>query len=211
MKPISVLIADDHQLLREVWIMLLNSNPNFTIVAACETGQEAVEKAQELSPDVVLMDINLPEVDGFEATALIRKLVPGTKVLGVSMHSQLSYVRKMLKMGAHGFVTKNSSAEEMFRAIIEVSKGRKYICAEVNQVISSMMLEDDQDGKQKANWLSIREMEIIDHIKMGYSSKEIAGLLQVSAKTIEAHRYNILRKLNVKNTAALINFVNVSI
>lgn len=210
MRQISILIADDHMLIREAWAMFLNSDERFKIIATCESGEKAIELAKKLRPDVILMDINLPGMNGFEATSQIRKFVPDSKILGVSMHAQPCYVKKMIKVGAMGFVTKNSPAEEMFKAIIEVDKRKKYICREIRQMVATKTFTDTNEQQQKTSWLSFREMEIVDHLKMGYSSKEIGGLLNLSAKTIDVHRYNILRKLKVKNTAALINHVNVA-
>ena len=122
------------------------------------------------------------------------------------MHSQPAYAKKMLQVGAVGYVTKNSSKEEMINAIIEVSKGNKFICDEVKTILSEQVLGDDV--KPNINLLSQREVEIIDLIKQGLSSKEIASKLDITLKTVEVHRHNILKKLNLKNTAALVNFIN---
>jgi len=207
MRKTSILIADDHKLIREVWTMFLSSDDRFSIAATCESGEEAVLLAKKLRPDVILMDINLKGLNGFDATAMIRKTLPGSKVIGVSMHAQPCYAKKMLKMGAMGFVTKSSPLAEMFKAIVEVNKERKYICEEVRKAISSRVFDENTD-QSGMNWLSSREMEIIDHVKLGNSSKEIGRMLNVSARTIDVHRYNIMKKLKVKNTAALINLVN---
>ena len=155
------------------------------------------------------MDINLPGINGIEATELILKSCPGTKILGVSMHTQPAYVRKMMQMGAMGYVTKNSSCEEMCKAIMEIHNNRKYICDEVKKILSSLMMSGnkEQDG---FNALSKRELEIIGFIKKGYSSREMADPLHISVKTVEVHRYNILKKLHLKNTAAMVNYINTS-
>jgi len=209
MDKITILIADDHTLVRETWSFILNSDPRFTVVAECGSGEEAVEKAKELRPAVVIMDINLPGINGIEATQLIRKFSPGSKILGVSLHTQPTYARKMMQKGAMGYVTKNSSRDEMFKAIIEVSNGRKYVCDEIKNILSEQVIsgEDTQSG---LNSLSQREIEVISFIKKGNSSKEIADTLNISVKTVEVHRYNILKKLNLKNAAALVNFINNS-
>jgi two-component system invasion response regulator UvrY len=155
------------------------------------------------------MDINLPGMNGIEATQLIRKYSPVSKILGVSLHTQPTYARKMIQKGAMGYVTKNSSREEMFKAIMEIQNGRKYICDEIKNILSEQVIsgEDNQNG---LNSLSQREIEIIAFIKKGHSSKEIADSLNISVKTVEVHRYNILKKLNLKNAAALVNFINNS-
>ena len=155
------------------------------------------------------MDINLPGINGIEATQQIRKFSPGSRILGVSLHTQPTYARKMMQKGAMGYVTKNSSREEMFKAILEIQGGKKYICDEIKNILSEQVIsgEDPQTG---LNSLSQREIEIISYIKKGNSSKEIADALNISVKTVEVHRYNILKKLNLKNAAALVNFINNS-
>jgi DNA-binding NarL/FixJ family response regulator len=124
------------------------------------------------------------------------------------MHSQPAYVKKLLKLGAHGYVTKNSPQQEMFEAIVEVSKGNRFICSEVKTILSEQAF--DEDTSTGANSLSGRELEIIKQIKNGLSSKEIASELNISLKTVEVHRHNILKKLNLKNSAALVNYINES-
>lgn len=209
MDKISILIADDHTLVRETWSFILNTDPRFTVVAESGSGEEAVELAKKLRPQIVIMDINLPGINGIEATQQIRKYSPGTKVLGVSLHTQPTYARKMMQKGAMGYVTKNSSREEMFKAIMEIQNGKKYICDEIKNILSEQVISGD-DPQAGLNALSQREIEIIAYIKKGHSSKEIADALNISVKTVEVHRYNILKKLNLKNAAALVNFINNS-
>lgn len=209
MDKITILIADDHTLVRETWSFILNTDPRFKVIAESGSGEEAVELAKQLRPNVVIMDINLPGMNGIEATQFIRKFSPTSKILGVSLHTQPTYARKMIQKGAMGYVTKNSSKEEMFKAILEVQGGKKYICDEIKNILSEQVIsgEEQQSG---LNALSQREIEVIAYIKKGYSSKEIANALNISVKTVEVHRYNILKKLNLKNAAALVNFINNS-
>jgi DNA-binding NarL/FixJ family response regulator len=209
MSKITILIADDHKLIRETWTYILNSDERFDVVAECGDAEQAVELAKELAPNIVLMDINMPPFNGFEATEQIRKISPDTKVIGVSMHSQPAYAKKMLQVGARGYVTKNSSKEEMFKAIIEVYNGKKYVCDEIKTIISDQLLDDNNDAPS-VNSLTEREMQIINHIREGHSSKEIASQLDISLKTVEVHRHNILKKLKLKNSASLVNFINSS-
>src|SRR5438874_3832927 len=164
MEKITILIADDHTLVRETWSFILNSDPRFYVVAECGSGEEAVEMAKNLRPAIVIMDINMPGINGIEATQLIRKYSPGSKILGVSLHTLPTYARKMLQRGAMGYVTKNSSREEMFKAIVEVSRGNKYICDEIKNILSEQMLNDD-GHKTGINALSQREIEIMSYIK----------------------------------------------
>ena len=118
MDKITILIADDHTLVRETWSFILNTDPRFSVIAESGSGEEAVELAKKLRPNIVIMDINLPGINGIEATQQIRRFSPGSRILGVSLHTQPTYARKMMQKGALGYVTKNSSREEMFKAIL---------------------------------------------------------------------------------------------
>jgi len=209
MNKISILIADDHKLIRETWSYILNSDPRFKVVASCGNGEDAIALAKEKHPGVILMDINMTPFSGIEATKQIRKLMPDSKIIGVTMHSQPVYAKKMLQIGARGYVTKNSSKEEMIKAILEVYQGNKYICEEIRNLISDQALEEKQDSIN-INALTEREMQIINLIKQGFSSREISKSLEISMKTVEVHRHNILKKLKLKNAASLVNFINNS-
>lgn len=208
MEKISVLLVDDHRLIRDSWSFILNSDSRFEVVGETSSGEEAVEFAKEKRPDIVLMDVNMSPVNGFDATRQIRKFSPGSRVIGVSMHSMPAYAKRMLQLGAMGYVTKNSSKDEMITAITEVYNGRKYICNEVKNILAQQELDEGPASSADMNNLSRRELDIIQLIKEGLSSKEIALRLDISLKTVEVHRYNILKKLNLKNTAALVNFIN---
>lgn len=207
MQKVSILIADDHKLIRETWSYILNNDPRFEVVAECGDSEQAVEVARTKRPQIVLMDINMTPISGFEATEKIRKVSPTSKIIGVSMHSQPAYAKKMLQIGARGYVTKNSSKEEMIKAILEVQNGNKYICDEIKNNISELVLEENKDTPN-VNALTEREIQIINLIKEGFSSKEIATQLNISLKTVEVHRHNILKKLKLKNSASLVNFIN---
>jgi DNA-binding NarL/FixJ family response regulator len=207
MEKISVLIADDHKLIRDTWSFILNNDPRFQVIAECGDSEQAVEAARIKRPNIVLMDINMMPISGFEATEKIRKVSPASKIIGVSMHSQPAYAKKMLQIGARGYVTKNSSKEEMMKAILEVHQGNKYICEEIKNNISELVLEENKDVPN-VNALTEREIQIINLIKDGQSSKEIAGHLNISLKTVEVHRHNVLKKLKLKNSASLVNFIN---
>lgn len=208
MGKITILLVDDHKLIRDSWSFILNSDIRFQVIGETSNADDAVEIARLKKPDIVLMDINMTPVNGFEATKLVRKYSPGSKIIGISMHSMPAYARRMLQIGAMGYVTKNSSKDELISSIVEVYGGKKYICEEVKNILAQQELEDD-NGTPDMNVLSRRELDIVQLIKEGLSSKEIAQRLDISLKTVEVHRYNILKKLNLKNTAALVNFINV--
>jgi two-component system invasion response regulator UvrY len=207
MEKVTILIVDDHKLVRETWSFILHAHPGFSVVGEAGSAEEGIELARTLQPQVIIMDINLPGINGIEATQQIRRLAPGIKVLGVSLHTQPTYAKKMMQMGASGYVTKNSSREEMFRAIQEVSGGRKYVCEEIKHILTEQVMSAEESPSDIYS-LSARELEVISRLKKGYSSKEIAAELHISLKTVEVHRYNILRKLKLKNTAALVNYMN---
>lgn len=209
MSKITVMIVDDHTLIRETWSFLLGRNENFEVIAELGDGQKAIDIARDKRPQIVLLDINMAPLNGFDVLKMIRKLSPGSKVIAVSMHSQPAYAKKMLRLGAKGYVTKNSPKQEMLDAISEVNKGNIYICQEVKNILSDQML-GEEDNAAGLNQLSEREIEVINQIRDGLSSKEIADKLGISIKTVEVHRHNILKKLKVKNTASLINYINSS-
>ncbi|HUR11940.1 MAG TPA: response regulator transcription factor [Flavitalea sp.] len=209
MGKISVMIVDDHTLIRETWSFLLGRNENFEVIAEVGDGQKAIDLARDKRPHIILLDINMSPLNGFDILKSIRKLSPGSKVIAVSMHSQPAYAKKMLRLGAKGYVTKNSPRQEMLDAMMEVYSGNVYICQEVKNILSDQMLGEEENAIG-LNQLSEREIEVINQIRDGLSSKEIADKLGISIKTVEVHRHNILKKLKVKNTASLINYINSS-
>jgi DNA-binding NarL/FixJ family response regulator len=209
MNKITVAIVEDHQMVREMWSQLFEVRKEIEVVGKSGGFDEAIDMIKAKRPDIVLLDINLPNASGLDAVPLIRKISPGTRIIAVSMHSQPAYAKKMLQMGAKGYVTKNSSHEEMFTAIDTVMGGKNYICNEIKNIISEQALQDEPSGPN-TNELSLREIEIIKLLKEGLSSKEIASRLQISARTAEVHRHNILKKLGLKNTASLISFINTT-
>lgn len=207
MSKISVLLVDDHKLIRESWNLLLSTDDRFEIVGETSDVEQATAVAASRKPQVVLMDINMTPVNGFEATKQVLKQSPHSRVIGVSMHSMPAYARRMFQVGARGYVTKNSSKDELFQAIEEVVAGNKYICEEIKNILAHQELDEDSEYPDM-NSLSKREIEVVSQIRQGFSSKEIAQRLEISFKTVEVHRYNILKKLKLKNTAALVNFIN---
>jgi DNA-binding NarL/FixJ family response regulator len=179
------------------------------VVGSTGNGDEAINLAKTKKPRIVLMDINMSPVDGFETTKSIRTKSPDSRVIGVSMHAIPVYAKKMMQIGSMGYVTKNSSRSELIKAILEVDEGRKYICDEVKNILVEQQM-DETSQPLDINSLSKREIEIVKLIKDGLTSKDIAPQLNISLKTVEVHRYNILKKLNVKNTAALVNLINAN-
>ena len=209
MKKITIAVVDDHKLIRQMWANLFAGKSDIEIIGESGTYDEAIEMVKIKRPDILLLDINLHEASGLDAVPVIRKYSPGTRIIAVSMHSEPAYVKKMLHLGARGYVTKNSSQEEVLKAVEEVMKGEVYVCTEIRGILSDLQLKEEPE-KQDTKNLSFREIEIIKCIKEGLSSKEIGTTLNIATRTVEVHRHNILKKLKLKNTASLISFIHAS-
>ncbi len=209
MKKITIAVVDDHKLIRQMWVNLFAGYSDFEIIGESGSYDEAIEMIKIKRPDILLLDINLHEASGMDAVPVIRKYSPGTRIIAVSMHSEPAYVKKMLHLGARAYVTKNSSQEEVLKAVEEVMKGEVYVCTEIRSILSDLQLKDEPE-KQDIKNLSFREIEIIKFIKEGLSSKEIGTALNIATRTVEVHRHNILKKLKLKNTASLISFIHAS-
>jgi DNA-binding NarL/FixJ family response regulator len=205
MKKTTVLIVDDHTLIRETWAKLLGLYPQFEVIDNTGDGQKAVDLVTKERPDLVLLDINMSPLSGFDILKLIRKFSPGSKVIGVSMHSQPAYAKKMLKGGARGFVTKNSTSDELIEALEQVMAGKTYLCKEVKDILSEQTFMDQPEVQVI---LTERELEIVQCICKGLSSKEIAANLFITPKTVAVHRHKILKKTKLKNSMALIQYAN---
>jgi DNA-binding NarL/FixJ family response regulator len=209
MKKVTIAVVDDHKLIREMWAKMFAINNEIEITGESGKLEEAIEMIKIKRPDIVLLDINLAQGSGLDAAPLIRKFSPGTRIIAVSMHNQPAYAKKMLQLGAKGYVTKNSSHEEMFKAVEEVMKGNVYVCSEIRDILSDQAL-NHEPAMPDIKDLSMREIEIVKLIKEGNSSKEISSRLNIATRTVEVHRHNILKKLKLKNTASLINYINTT-
>lgn len=192
---------DDHALVRVGIHRLLDDLPDINVVGEAETGEEALVKVKSLSPDVVLLDIQLPRIDGWEVTRRLKKSHPSIKVIAVTALSTEPLPSRLLQLGAMGYLTKESSPEEMATAIRKVAKGEKYLSAEVAQKIAINSLDDVKGSP--FDTLSEREMQITLMITSGMTVQEISERLFLSAKTVNGHRYRIFEKLNIKNDVEL--------
>jgi len=206
MKAIKVILADDHRLIRDALHLFISSDQRLKVIAECDNGEQAVRLCRKFNPSLLILDINLPVLNGMDAAALIKKASPMTKILAVSLHTQLFYVNKMLQMGASGYVSKSSAREEIMKAIETILNGGKYICEEVRNIYyrQETATSDTSPGLHS---LTPRELEIIKLVGNGNSSNEIADILNITLKTVEVHRYNVLKKLKIKNTAALLKML----
>lgn len=206
MSKIQILITDSYKLNRENLSFVLNADQRFRVMAQCSAPEEAIEVAKSNTPDIILMSINDPFISELDATHKLSSLLPTTNIIGIYENAQPSFAKKIMQRGIKGVVTKNSSRDEITKAILEVSQGKKYVCAEVRKIITDQHFAVDNDADP--NSLTRREVQIIGFIKTGMSSREMAAALEISLRTVQAHRYNILKKLKLKNSASLVNYVN---
>ncbi len=202
---IRVLVVDDHPVVRRGLSVCLARQEHFQIVGEAADGQEAISKARELSPDIVLMDVDMPQMNGLTASEILRKELPRTKVLILSMHSHSDYVLRILQSGARGYVLKNASPEELVKAIETVHAGESYFSPDVARVALNQFVRGAGEGPQISQ-ISNREREVLIAIAEGLSNKEIACRLNVGVRTIETHRERIMRKLNIHSVAGLTKF-----
>ena len=198
------MLVDDHLIVRQGIRSTFKNHPIVSIVGDAATGTEAIAKTRKLSPDIVLMDINMPEMNGLEATAVIRKQFPAVKVVALTVHDTHQYVVQILRSGAQGYVLKDASPDELARAIQAVYLGHAFF----SPVIANIVLHDFLDSAQPGNrlvrgGLSARETEVLQMIVKGCTTKEIANQINVGARTVETYRARLMRKLNVRNAAEL--------
>jgi two-component system, NarL family, response regulator NreC len=213
---ITVLLADDHTLVRKGLAALLEIEPDMTVVAEAENGHEAIAHARELAPDVILMDISLPLINGIEATRHItstphhsRVLILSMHKLILSMHNKKEYIMQSLAAGASGYLLKNTGPRVLIEAIRKVKQGHGFLSPEISHTVIQALTEQNERLKTAtvpADPLSKREREILQLIAEGRSSKEVAALLFISVKTVENHRKSIMAKLDIHNMALLVQY-----
>lgn len=206
MRKPSLIIVDDHKLFREMCSQLFYGNDIIEVIAEAGEFDEAIELTKIHQPDILWLDINLSSASGFDAVPLVKRCAPKTKILAVSMHRHPAYAKKMISLGARGYLTKTSPRAEVFNAIRQILDGRKYICSEIKNLVAKEVFSDHSE-KHPVQTLTYRETEVVKLIRQGLTSKEIAETLSISVKTVHVHRGNILKKLNQKNTAGLVNFI----
>ncbi len=203
---IRVLICDDHALFREGVKTILAAHPEFEVVGEAEDGREAVERANRLNPDVVLMDISMPVLKGFDATRRIRKDRPGAKVLILTVYDDEDLVARCLDAGASGYILKDSPPAQLTYAIQAVSNGQQYMSPRVLTTVVRQFIANPTEPKSSYDLLSDREREILVLLAEGIALKEIAKRLNLSVKTVEAHKYNLMRKLDLHDRSELIRY-----
>lgn len=203
MDRITVLLADDHTIVREGIRLLLESRDNIKVIAEVSNGRDAVQKTGELRPNIVIMDISMPMLNGVEATRQITRQGHGVKVLVLTMHEERETMRQILKAGAVGCLVKKSAAHDLFSAIEAISRGEAFFSPSISKMLLQDYVEINGDA---AEVLSARENEILQLVGEGHANKEIAELLCISVKTVEGHKENIKRKLGARDQVDLIKY-----
>ncbi|HZP03228.1 MAG TPA: response regulator transcription factor [Terriglobia bacterium] len=205
-KKIRVLLAEDHTLVRQGFRRMLEDEPRIAVVGEASTGLSAIEQCRQLKPDIVVMDLSMPELGGLEATAEILKELPDTKVLILSMYSNEAYVRKAFEVGAKGYILKNAIEVDLTRAIIAIAEGGAYMSPGIsNLLIESLKAGTFHDQSQEPyERLTLREKEVLQLIAQGKSNKEIAALLNISVNTVAVHRAHVMETLGMHKTAELV-------
>ena len=202
-----ILIADDHQMFIDGIKALLESNKAFSIVGEANNGNQVIEKLETTEVDIILMDVNMPELDGIEATKKIIKAYPKVKVLMLTMFNTRDYIEKVLKAGAHGYILKNTGKEELQEAILKIMNGESFFSKEVTEkIMQGLQKKKEAQNDPMFIELTDREKEVLIWIVEELTTQEIADKLFISHHTVETHRKNLISKLNVKNTAGLVKF-----
>jgi two-component system nitrate/nitrite response regulator NarL len=206
-RKIRVLLADDHPVVRKGIRSWLSGVENLEVVDEAVNGQEAIAKVKEHNPDVVLMDVDMPKLNGLEATKLIRKDCPNTKVLILSMHTNKTVVLQIIQSGAHGYVLKDAPPADVLRAIESVDSGEPFFSPDINQIVLNQYLaETGAEQAPTAVKLTNRERQVLAMIAEGQSNKDMASKMGVGVRTVETHRERMMAKLNIHSVAGLTKF-----
>lgn len=205
MTPLRILVADDHQVVRTGLRTLLESKAGWQVCAEAANGREAVEKATELHPDVAVLDIGMPLLNGVEATRQIRKVSPQTEILILSMHDSEHMIQGVLDAGAHGYILKDDADRNLLAAVDSLRRHKPYLSSRAS--VAAAAAQSTTDGiERRARRLTPREREIVQLLAEGKSNKEIAAYLNISVKTAETHRANIMLKMNFHSVTELVRY-----
>lgn len=206
MKKLRVFVADDHAVLRDGLKALVNTQPDMEIVGEADNGQATCDKARELMPDVLLMDISMPELNGVAAAELIKQECPSIKILVLTAYKDRGYLDRILKVGASGYVLKLSAADELIEAIRLVAAGRTYLDPEMADRIADGYVQSQLKGELRRKELTRREEEVLRLIAQGHSNKEIGKQLNIAVKTVESHKANLMEKLELKTRTEIVRY-----
>jgi DNA-binding NarL/FixJ family response regulator len=205
MNPIRVLVADDHTIVRQGLVSLLIAGGDCRIIAEAADGQEAVDRALELVPDVVVMDLSMPRLSGLEAVRRIHKESPRIRILVLTMHKEEEFVLPVVRAGASGYLVKDTAASELLNAVRKLARGEVYFDPHAAKALAEVY-RSPKPGEEGLESLTPREREVLHLVTEGHSTKEIASLLDISPKTAENHRTRVMQKLGVHNTAELVRY-----
>jgi len=208
MKKVKLLVADDHKIFRQGIKKLLEEEPDLQVVGEAADGREAIKKATELKPDVILMDIAMANLNGLQATKQIKKILPDTKVIMVTMHKNEEYVLQSFQAGASGYILKEGAVEELVSAIRTIHQDKSFLSPAISKTLIDAYLRKMETGKTETPFdlLTDREREVLQLIAEGYTNREVAKSLFISVKTVEAHRAHIMQKLNIHEIAKLVKY-----
>jgi len=207
MKKTAILLADDHQVVREGLKLLINSQPDLRVVGEAGTGKEALQKARELKPEVVVMDLTMPELNGLQATELLKAEQPEIKIVALTVHEDLSYLRQLCKAGAAGYVLKRSAGDELIEAIRTVMAGGLHFDAKLaGKALAGLTREPGAKSEPHTSDLSEREKEVLILLAWGNSNKEIAAKLSLSIKTVQTYRVRIAEKLGLHGRTEIVAY-----
>jgi DNA-binding NarL/FixJ family response regulator len=206
MDPIRIFLVDDHRIFLEGLVRLLQDHSSMKIIGTARDGREALRQIQILQPDVVLMDIAMPNLNGVEATRLITKASPKTKILILSMHENEEFLRRVLEAGAIGYLLKDSTADELFLAIEEVHRGNSYLSPPLSRKLIADYIGTKGARRSREPALTGREQEVLQLLAEGHSNQATAKYLNLSPKTVETHRKNIMKKLKLHRITDLVRY-----
>jgi len=204
---LQVLLVEDHEIVREGVKLLVDSQDDMKVVGEAENGEIAIKKAAELNPDIIVMDVSMPELNGLKATKRIKRLFPQMKILTLTRHTDDGYIQQLIQAGANGYVLKQSAPNELINAIRVVAEGKAYLDPALTEKVMGGYLRQSTARANAAKvQITAREIEVIRLIAWGYSNKEIAEQIQLSVKTVEAHKANAMRKLGMSSRIDIVRY-----
>jgi RNA polymerase sigma factor (sigma-70 family) len=206
---ITIFLADDHTIIRDGLQLILETQPDLSVIGQAADGREAVQQIMRCRPDLVIMDITMPELNGIEATQQIREFSPNSHVIILSMHASSKHILRALQAGAEGYLLKGSASDEVIQAVRAVYNGRRYLSQKISDLLTEEMLRSittTSEVEDPLERLSPREREVMQLVVEGRSSAEIAEILHLSPKTVDTYRYRVMQKLNLNDLPSLVKF-----
>lgn len=205
-RKLRVLIADDHQVVRDGLKMLVNRQPDMEVVAEADDGREALAKAKEFQPDVAILDVSMPGMNGLEATRRLKRSYPNVRIVTLTRHTETGYLQQLLEAGALGYVLKQSPSVELIRAVRAVAAGDSYLDPAVTSRFIGSYINLYDEHSNTYGSITEREGEVLQMVAWGYSNKEVAAHLDISVKTVEAHKANAMKKLGVTSRIGIVRY-----